>query len=122
MTKRTPDTSHAKIFSSFVVNIASVHGRFPRTLYLRKQVAGIHRDHGQDARATSTGITHALIASGHREMKALFLGVTQFKTPFVVSPSAPLRTGLSNHERPFDRLRANGLNHISKALATLRSG
>ena len=27
--------------------------------------------------------------------------------PFVVSPSAPLRTGLSNHERPFDRLRAN---------------
>jgi hypothetical protein len=32
--------------------------------------------------------------------------------PFVVSPSAPLRTGLSNHERPFDRLRANGLDPI----------
>ena len=27
--------------------------------------------------------------------------------PFVVSPSAPLRTGSSNHERPFDKLRAN---------------
>ncbi len=27
---------------------------------------------------------------------------------FMVSPSAPLRTGLSNQERPFDRLRVNG--------------
>jgi hypothetical protein len=42
-------------------------------------------------------------------------GITRFKTPFVVSLSAPLRTGLSNHERPFDRLRANGLNNIFKA-------
>ena len=32
--------------------------------------------------------------------------------PFVVSPSARLRTGLSNHERPFDGLRANGLNLV----------
>ncbi|MCJ7521313.1 MAG: hypothetical protein MUP21_03750 [Dehalococcoidia bacterium] len=32
--------------------------------------------------------------------------------PFVVSPSAQLRTGLSNHERPFDRLRANGRKPI----------
>lgn len=28
--------------------------------------------------------------------------------PFLVSPAATLRTGLSNHERPFDRLRVNG--------------
>ena len=27
--------------------------------------------------------------------------------PFVVSPPVSLRTGLSNHERPFDKLRAN---------------
>ncbi|MGB2583444.1 MAG: hypothetical protein WBC89_04730, partial [Dehalococcoidia bacterium] len=32
--------------------------------------------------------------------------------PFVVSPSAPLRTGPSNHERPFDRLRVNGRKPI----------
>jgi len=32
--------------------------------------------------------------------------------PFVVSPSAGLRTGLSNHEQPFDRLRVNGLGAI----------
>jgi hypothetical protein len=30
----------------------------------------------------------------------------------VVSPSVPLRTGLSNHEQPFDKLRANGLKHV----------
>ena len=29
--------------------------------------------------------------------------------PFVVSPSAPLRADLSNYERPFDKLRANGI-------------
>jgi hypothetical protein len=34
--------------------------------------------------------------------------ITQFTIPFVVS--------LSNHERPFDRLRANGLNPIFKAM------
>ncbi|MGB2855847.1 MAG: hypothetical protein WBC61_04275, partial [Dehalococcoidia bacterium] len=39
-------------------------------------------------------------------------GITQFTTPFVVSPSALLRTGLSNHERPFDRLRVNGRKPI----------
>ena len=30
-----------------------------------------------------------------------------YRTLFVVSPSTTLRTGLSYHERPFDRLRAN---------------
>jgi len=37
-------------------------------------------------------------------MKTLLLEQPTFKTPFVVS--------LSNHEQPFDRLRANGLESI----------
>jgi len=32
----------------------------------------------------------------------------------VVSPSTRLRTGPSNHERPFDRLRGNGINLFSE--------
>ena len=42
----------------------------------------------------------------HRRLAVPF--VVSLAVPFVVSPSASLRTGLSNHGRPFDKLRANG--------------
>jgi len=42
----------------------------------------------------------------HSEERATTLG-RPYRTLFVVSPSAALRTGLSYHERSFDRLRAN---------------
>jgi len=40
--------------------------------------------------------------------------------PFVVSPSASLRTGPSNHEWPFDKLRVNGKLATNTKVLTLR--
>jgi putative hydrolase of the HAD superfamily len=39
-----------------------------------------------------------------------------YKMPFVVSTSATLSTGLSNHERPLDKLRVSGLKPILRAM------
>ncbi len=50
----------------------------------------------------------ALFAAVNAALPAL-AGYAQARLgPFVVSPSTSLRTGLPNHERPFDILRANG--------------
>jgi len=56
-------------------------------------------------------------AKDSESIMPIAIGITKDKNklcqmPFVVSPSASLRTGLSNHEWPFDRLRANGRKPI----------
>ena len=73
---------------------------------------------------TTRGVGELPLLSAHNRMMKIDMPDTVRSEPYDklrTGPSDPFVVSLSNHERPFDRLRVNGINTFLKVNELLKS-